>query len=190
MWGNGPKDVWAVGLVGDGAVLTGVAVHWDGVRWSSVTSLSPTELADAFTGVWSSGPNDVWIGGAKYVHHWDGVSWTHPLTAPDGGGGFLVGGSGASDVWAVAGASDGTIGASRWNGLVWQHFVVPMVDFPLSLAAISPTNAWLVGDEVISHWDGTSWTLSDAGTDLVSSNLWWDGTEIWAVAGSGLIRHP
>ena len=83
MWGNGPKDVWAVGL-GDDTASTGAAVHWDGTRWSPVTTLAPTDLATPFRSVWSSGPNDVWIGGDSALHHWDGVSWSRPLSAQNG----------------------------------------------------------------------------------------------------------
>jgi len=189
MWGNGPQDVWAVGAVDGRNSSTGGAVHWDGVRWSPVTSLSQTDLADSFSSVWSSGPNDIWIGGAAALHHWDGVSWSRPLSTPNGSP-FLVAGSGPADVWAVTTANDGTAVASYWNGLVWRTVVVPGIVGTLSVAAISPTNAWMRSDDTTAHWDGTTWALSDAGTNFLSSNLSWSGEDIWTISMRGLIRHP
>jgi hypothetical protein len=190
LWGTGPNDVWGVGSVQVPGGLDGGAIHWDGTRWSGVTSLSAADRASAFDDVWASGPNDVWIGGGDAVHHWNGQAWSKPVSST-GGGGYLVGGSGADDVWAVMDANDGSGAvASRWNGTEWRQFVVPGI-FPRTLTAISPTNAWLVGDEIAFHWDGQAWTPSDAGSTMIGAgNLYWDGQETWAIAMWGLIRHP
>jgi hypothetical protein len=181
IWGTGPNDVWAVG---------GTAVHWDGMRWSPVTSLVANDGTDSFSSVWASGPKDVWIGDSTTVHHWDGVSWTQPIS-DHGQGGFLVGGSGPSDVWAVTDAGDGmSATAWRWDGSAWKSFAAPGVTGPNRVLAISPTNAWLLGEEVISHWDGTAWTVSDAGTTFFRPDLAWDGKEVWTISMRGLLRHP
>jgi hypothetical protein len=189
MWGSGPNDVWAAG-VADGATadLTGTAVHWDGTSWSRVTSLSDADLAHPFRSLWTSGPKDVWIGADGVVLHWDGVSWSKPLSDPAGGS-FIVGGSGPADVWAVLAGGD-SASASRWNGVSWQLFPVTGAQGPLHMVATSPTSAWLRTDEAVYHWDGVAWTTSDAGTNGFSTNLVWDGKEIWAGAMWGLLRHP
>jgi hypothetical protein len=183
IWGNGPSDVWAVG---------GSAVHWDGKRWSAVATLPSTDLGHPLSSVWSSGPNDVWIGGDAAVHHWNGVSWSQPLSD---GHNFIVRGSGPTDVWAV-GPRDGTSStASHWNGACWQDFVVPGVVGPTGVAAISPTNAWVIGDgadayrDAVAHWDGKAWTPSYTGSKWLGGILWWDGREIWTTASGGLMRH-
>ena len=104
MWGTGPDDVWAVG---EGA-SRGIAVHWDGTRWSAVTSVSSADNM-AFKSVWSSSPNDVWIGTETTdptaltsggVLHWDGQSWSQPLSGATQMS-FTVGGSGRDDIWAI-----------------------------------------------------------------------------------------
>jgi hypothetical protein len=175
--------------VDSGVRFTGSVVHWDGTSWSPVTSLSAADLAHGFGSVWSSGPNDVWIGGDLAVHHWNGVSWSVPVSGQDNES-YLVGGSGPNDVWAVTSANDNKSVAAHWNGVSWQRFTVSTLVTIRSVVAISPINAWLLADEGVAHWDGAAWTLSDAGTDLFSTNLWWDGKTLWTSAMRGIIRHP
>jgi hypothetical protein len=206
MWGNGPNDVWAVGysMVGQ----TGVAVHWDGTRWTSVTSLSPTNLAQPFSSVWSSGTNDVWIGAEAAVLHWDGTSWSQPISVapgPLGIPGYVVGGSGPSDVWAVPPWGQGSPSDfssptlySHWNGTAWQDQAGPTLYQLGSMIATSPTNAWVQDGSTVAHWDGTAWTPSDTGTYEIGagvngpgpSNFYWDGTQVWTIEMDGVIRHP
>jgi hypothetical protein len=58
------------------------------------------------TGVWGSGPNDVWAVGAGYrgqgciITHWNGWTWS-PGNSRHEGGLWGVWGSGPNDVWAV-----------------------------------------------------------------------------------------
>jgi hypothetical protein len=80
--------------------------------------------------------------------------------------------------------------ASHWDGASWRQVPVGDFAFPHSVVAISPTNAWMITDEAVAHWDGTTWAASDAGTQYLSSNLAWDGKEVWTIAMRGLIRHP
>jgi hypothetical protein len=189
MWGNGPKDVWAVGQIeSEDHAFRGMAVRWDGTRWSAVTSLSSTDLAYPFFSVWSSSPNDVWIGTEVGILHWDGQSWSEPIADERR---YVVGGSGPADVWAVTQMTDLLpSNASHWNGTSWQQSTAPVVGGGMSLVSSSPTNAWLLYDEAVAHWDGTAWTPSDTGTDQFELNLYWDGTQVWTIAVGGVIRHP
>lgn len=66
VFGFTKDDIWAVG---DDATV----VHWDGQAWTKLTT--PFEAAKdkpAFTSVWGSGPNDVWIGGHGVMLHYRG----------------------------------------------------------------------------------------------------------------------
>jgi hypothetical protein len=196
MWGNGPKDVWAVGEVAvdpqteEAGDQLGVAVHWDGARWSAVTSLSSTDLAQPFRSVWSSGPDDVWIGAATAVLHWDGQTWSQSISGPNDSI-YVISGSSSSDVWAVTTDGFDMSSASHWNGTSWQQFTVPSVGAG-SLIAISPTNAWLHDGLSVAHWDGTSWTPSESGASQFpeTSNFYWDGTYVSTIANDGVIHHP
>jgi len=187
IWGSGQQDIWAVGNVDDAASnFTGRAVHWDGTRWSEVTTIPAKDVADGFDSVWSSGASDVWIGGGTAIHHWDGQSWTQESVA--GVSGWLVSGSGPKDVWAVGAKDDGSGVSLHWDGMSWQTADVPI--YPNAVVAISPTNVWAKNDDGMAHWDGQSWALSDAGTTFSTSNLWWDGKDVWTEVFQGLLRHP
>jgi hypothetical protein len=188
MWGNGPNDVWAVGSV-ESEGVSGAAVHWDGTRWSAVTTLSSTDLANRFVSVWSSSSNDVWIGTEGGVLHWDGQSWAQPIS---GGSGYAVGGSGPTDVWAITAYRDPPLppNASHWDGTSWHQFSAPDVNGAISVVSSSATNAWLLHDANVDHWDGTAWTPSDTGNYQFALNLYWDGTQVWTIAMDGIIRHP
>jgi hypothetical protein len=117
------------------------------------------------------------------VEHWDGTTWSLVTAA------HLVGAqesilsvaiAAADDVWAVGSSSNVSSGAVRtlihhWNGTKWS--VVPSpnmgtgVNELVAVDAISPSNAWAVGDyfdtdrtspihSLIEHWDGTRWKVT------------------------------
>lgn len=67
--GTSDEDIWLVGRAG-------TILHWDG-KALSVPYEAPADAA--LSGVWTSGPSDVWIFGeranASYVLRWDGSTW-------------------------------------------------------------------------------------------------------------------
>ncbi len=109
------NDVWAVGT---NALETTVAAHWNGRRWSLVSTpslhdgISPL---NSLTGVSAVSTNDVWASGYEgnvnnqnfakpYMLHWDGTSWNLITTPNMGGEGSRLNGTVAlssTDVWAV-----------------------------------------------------------------------------------------
>jgi hypothetical protein len=88
--GSSTTDVWAVG--GDG--FNGIILHWNGAAW---TTLAKGPGWPPFDGVWSSGPDDVWVLGSG-IRHWDGAAWS---TDDSGAVNDDAWGSSADDVWAV-----------------------------------------------------------------------------------------
>lgn len=116
---DAPDDVWAVGaqtLPGTTDAAAVLAEHWDGSRWSIVTSLP--DFGNTYLGsVYAASPTDVWattrqglVPGASKIVHWDGKTWT-VTQAPGPKGSELAyhydgygGGGGVSgighDVWA------------------------------------------------------------------------------------------
>jgi hypothetical protein len=103
-WGAASNDVWGT-----------AGVHWDGTMWSQAITTAVGQIA-----FWGSSATDVWaVGGLGSfpdhgsTAHWDGVAWCErdiPITedvAPGYNVRFTsenvlaVGGSSASDVWAV-----------------------------------------------------------------------------------------
>ncbi len=134
--GTGPDDVWAVGNAGN-------VIHRSATGWASAGPLGKSDflsvfdragdlwiaglggavyhdgvLVDANTtadlvGVWSSGPDDVWIAeSGSQVDHWDGSRWSPAQTGLSGI--LSLAGNDAHDVWA----SDAT-SIAHWDGRQW-----------------------------------------------------------------------
>ncbi|MBI4815782.1 MAG: hypothetical protein HY791_05980 [Deltaproteobacteria bacterium] len=141
--GTGPNDVWAVsGLGGGGSVpphATNGIWHYDGawsqpvhdgVWWSSVFALSPTEA-------WAGG-------GGGTVKHWNGTAWTQtsipgvttqdPQNAPFVGG---FAGTRYNDVWASAGGR-----LMHWDGIEWT--VLPSFGIEVADVAVASDGSVLV----------------------------------------------
>jgi hypothetical protein len=112
------NDMWAVGSQ-DGSA---VALHRDGVRWSSVpTPPPPAGGYQDLRSVSAASSSNVWAVGAStggaLMEHWDGTSWS-VVPSPAGIHGALV------DVamrksgwgWAIGKTVDGTT-----RGVILRH---------------------------------------------------------------------
>jgi hypothetical protein len=197
VWGSGPNDVWAVGGVCEtGGCIAGTILHWDGSLWSATVPLSDggAALVTSLTGVWGSGPNDVWAVGDVGILHWDGSAWSAPPFASP----LLVGvwGSGPNDVWVVGwGASP----VAHWDGSAWSRSALPASDggrlWTTMLSSVwgsGTTDVWTLGGtydgSLVLHWDGSAWSTSTSpwtNSDVLSG-VWGSGPkDVWAV-GSGI----
>ena len=101
-----PNNVWAVGEFASGGVSKTLIEHWDGTKWSVVSSpTSPNEYTKLL-GIAAVGPNDIWAvgeaGSNTYSVHWDGNSWTL-VTTPKLSFSSLkaVSATASGEVWAV-----------------------------------------------------------------------------------------
>jgi hypothetical protein len=86
------NDVWAAGGYDNGkAIFLPLFEHWDGHKWSVVSSsfvpnaslqtLSTAETSDIWAaGSYSRAANDnsIWL-----IEHWDGSRWTVKAPSPD-----------------------------------------------------------------------------------------------------------
>ena len=72
VWGSAATDVYVVGSVpGTGFNPSGVILHYDGSSWTT------TDAPVALSGVWGSGPDDVWTVGVEgTVLHYNGTEWS------------------------------------------------------------------------------------------------------------------
>src|SRR5438128_10975792 len=161
------NDVWAVGGFNTTGFIQSEAVHWNGVSWSGgstgvVTPGGGKNLLNDVTGfamdnVWAVGyfNGDNGAGGLArrtLIEHWTGSSWSQAASTNVGSGDndlFGIGGTSASDIWAV-GYSSATPGAAiqglilHYNGSVWSTFTTSGI-IPGELSAVaadSPTHAF------------------------------------------------
>ena len=123
-------------------------------------------------------PSNVWAVGTSHagalIEHFDGTHWTIIQGANEGRYATLVGVAAIlpTDVWVI-GNSSGSPFSERWNGRAWQNVPVPVTggdsDSLNALAAISARDMWAVGrsydkhtlitDQLIEHWNGSSWRI-------------------------------
>ncbi|MEO8971363.1 MAG: hypothetical protein ABI406_07175 [Ktedonobacteraceae bacterium] len=189
------SDVWAVGSsgsqLGNGQTLI---EHWNGTRWSVVTSPSPGSMYNTLNGVTAVSASDVWAVGydanttgptQTLIEHWNGSSWSvvsSPNPASLNNELFSVTAVSTSDVWAVGFISDTTASGpvdqaliEHWNGTRWSVVTSSgpgsSSSHLSSVAAVSSNNVWAVGDYMNS--DGSSGTLIEH----------WNGTS-WLVVTS------
>ena len=158
-----------------------------------------TAAAGPLSGVWGSGPDDVFVvGGADIqgeVYHWDGAAWA-AQDVPDGVP-LLVWsyGFGAEDVWSVG--LDGA--AVHWDGAAWTPVETGTDQDLWGVFGFASDDLWVVGGSppgdapTILHWDGTAFDaveLDPAQNPLEVAALfkvWGIGSRLFAVGERGLI---
>jgi hypothetical protein len=183
--GRGPNDVWATSSADDGTLA-----HWDGARWTVSTVGVHTRLAPVVFG----GTTDAYTVGGLQVFRWDGASWM-PLGAPlDGRLGGAVDPP-SSPLWAAS-VTDLWLGAEhgyyRWDGTRWAYSSLGVAVW--SIGGRSSTDAYLVLDQTIEHWDGTRTTtaamLPPGVPPFGLVGAWWSSTgELWAVTLTSQLVH-
>ena len=192
-----PNDVWAVGGNSDS-----VALHWDGVVWSSVTVPNIGTLSDLAV----TGPNDVWAAGGNVLIHWDGTNWTtyiRPAGGRDHGHRRLLlrryMGSGPNGRTPLGWKRLDFISDPYLPGAA-QRTLADVVDLPNG-------EAWAVGEWInygqdgqeggaftrhsfVVRWDGTQWNNIDTGQATSAGLTGVDArssSEVWAVGNTGLV---
>jgi hypothetical protein len=125
------NDVWAVGRVGDhdwGILDQTITEHWDGSRWTLVSSPNPGDARenDILWGVAAVTDKDVWAVGSygnadPYLYplaeHWDGQAWSQ-VSAPSIG--QLLGVAAEPRGTGVSATGD-TTGAPTFVGTLAEH---------------------------------------------------------------------
>jgi len=204
------SDVWAVGDDPAGALI----LHYDGTGWTQ----TPTPPAGNDGTLWDVDgrtATDAWAAGwtgdnttrRALMLRWDGTNWNPSVLPPavtgDGSEILSVSADSATDAWALA-STPGFTTLLHWDGSQWQTSSVTNANgfIVRSVVALSPADAWAVGDDestghqltMTEHWDGTRWnpvpTPSPGGTsqasDLADVTAT-SGNDVW-VAGSYFTR--
>ena len=165
-----PNDVWAVGSwMGEDPLVQ----HWDGRRWSAVTTPEIGGTEAILTGVDGTSSNDVWIVGQRRVDQQE-----HALVLHGGLAGFrIVPPPDASVLHAVAMYLDGTPVVAGWRindegfadgfiahltGSTWQEEATPEKEesnaFLFGLA-VGRNRVWAVGFTNVSPDGDSPFTL-------------------------------
>jgi hypothetical protein len=191
------RDAWAVGYYHNRAAAANqtLVLHWNGTTWARLASPNPQFSLNAeLYGVAATSQANAWAVGYYYngrrgayltlVLHWNGTAWKRVASpnVPRSGENYLgaVAATSATNAWAVGeyyirgGTADRTL-ILRWDGTAWKRMASPNPgtadNFLRSVVAISPTNAWAVGEyndfitrvrfsphrTLVVHWNGTTW---------------------------------
>ena len=171
-------DVWAVGCSGGCNGPDSLVLHWNGKKWSKVTSPDPGAGFDELTGVSAVSASNVWAVGyacnvancdgtgnvfSTLILHWNGKKWSR-VASPDPSTVssllFGVTAVSATDVWAAgseipdASTLMSTTMVLHWNGKKWSRVHSPTVSGASTtlygVSADSATDAWAVGNECVS----------------------------------------
>lgn len=170
LWGAAEDDVWAVGGAGviwhfTGSAWSAVAnpekrsisdvigfakddvwgasagiFRYNGSSWSYDDANPTTTL---LSGIWGSGPKDVWIvGHFMEIAHYDGQRWELSSQQNDQGPHlYAIWGSGADDVWTVG--QNGKI--MRFEGQSWSDWPSPTQQSLIGLWGSGAEDIWAVG---------------------------------------------
>ncbi len=179
------SDIWAAGYSQgyEGSALT-LTEHWDGSRWSIVTSPDPSRFSNVLTSVAAVSPDDAWAVGV--------------IAAPQAS--FASGVSRFSlDSRPPVGMTNGLI--EHWDGSSWH-----VVSYPApgqyqalsSITAYSSRDVWAAGIfmaagaqaqqgyyGLIEHWDGSSWhALKDPHNQDIASIATSSAGGLWSVGST------
>jgi hypothetical protein len=185
------SEGWAVGSFSNpDAVNEPLAEHWDGQAWqiTAAPPLPTTGASGVLNGVDEVGPANVWAAGSfvltaggtrTLIENFTGKSWAvsqspNPFTGPGADDELnAVGGTSASDLWAVGFDFDGTSISDglfeHFNGTTWETAPAPSIpgipDFA-AVSAVSASDVWAVGSALsatdstlAAHWNGQAWQL-------------------------------
>jgi hypothetical protein len=163
------------------------------------------QLDGAVLSVWGPSATDIYaVGGPRgnsgfssLVLHYDGAAWKR--LAPGGTDTFWwVHGAGAKDVWMVG--EHGRI--THWDGEHFLDFTSGTTATLFGVWAASPTDAWAVGgtpeagttspNDVLLHWDGTSWSPAPLPQALGRTmfKIWGSASsDLFVVGEAGTIWH-
>ena len=179
-------DAWAVGFAIPARREHGTLIeHWNGSTWSVNSLDAITGYSAGLNGVVDLSPTNAWAvgesGSGGLLEHWNGAAWS-TVTLPDPAftpaSGNSISADSASDIWVVGStinAAETTAPeALHYNGTTWTVVAMPepsQSSGTLSaVTAISPGNAWAVGEAtgagsapggstLTEHWNGSVWSV-------------------------------
>jgi hypothetical protein len=172
------SSAWAVGHAGTGTSAKVLMLHWNGSRWSRVTSPSVLTGAGELAAITVVSAKDAWAVGytgtftttastRTLLLHWNGTAWSR-VTTPAPVAGALSGVTAtASRGWAVGYVPNGhnfpKSLALRLSGTTWSRGSISG-GIELVGAAITGTNAaWAVGyneqGSELERWNGSTWAF-------------------------------
>lgn len=133
-------DVWAAGT-------GGIALHWDGAAWTE----HATGALGTLWGTYAAATDDVWVVGEEGVFHYDGTSWTQPLSNVAFYG---IWGDGPASIWAVG--QGGVI--AHYAGSSWSPVTTSITEDLFGISGSSSGDVIAIGSSATYAFNGSSWS--------------------------------
>ena len=190
VWVSPSGLAWAVGGDPLSVETNPIILHYDGVAWRTETMWETDRSFRSFFKVWGTADDHVLVVGSDGVALiYDGSTWTQIPTASSRD--FIsLWGSSATDIVAVGGRSNGTVG--RWDGTDWTTEILAGEPGLNGVWVDQDGRAWLAGER------GRILRLEPGGFDVVRDTnrngtllhgIFGIGEARWAVGGT-LDRRP
>jgi hypothetical protein len=221
VWGSSGSDVYAVGWFALlGLILHYDGDHWSVQELADPGAGPAGSFAENnITGIWGSSKDQVFAVGYWDVYvtlgfeSWGGSvfektgsnSWsvTGTFNAPQFQDTYAVWGTSPSDVFAGGNyiGPDGQVSGNyliHYDGSGWSTMIMPTPDQSVikEIWGSSPTDVFATGQsstaEYIYHYDGTTWTVSETSSTLISGIWGASATDVYVVGGDSrgaLILH-
>ena len=169
--GTNIDDVWLAG--GD------IAVHWDGTNFTQM--VAPDGYA-FFDDVWVTAQGRAFLASAQGLYAGDVVGLRRIAD-----GGSSIWGSSETDIWLVRYVSTGSDivhfdGATETTAVhePWK------ATGQREVRGTAPDDVWAVAENVLLHFDGTSWSEAAPSAADVYSVAVGSRTDVWAQAADGI----
>jgi len=146
-------DVWAAGsevpnILGATPMTDTLILHWNGTKWSTVSSPNVTGASNTLYGVDANSATSAWAVGNEcdffacpypgvttgtLIMHWNGKTWSKVSSPSPGDTNNVLFGVSvvtSDDAWAVGDTSGGPAGGNgslvvHWNGTKWSRVASP-----------------------------------------------------------------
>jgi hypothetical protein len=172
------SSAWAVGHAGTGTSSKVLMLHWNGSKWTRVTSPSVLTGAGALAAITVVSAKDAWAVGytgtftttastRTLLLHWNGAAWSQ-VTRPAPVAGALSGVTAtASSGWAVGYVPNGhnfpNSLALRLSGATWSRVSITGGIELVGVAVTGTSAAWALGyneqGSELERWNGSKWTF-------------------------------
>ena len=162
--GTAADDVWLVSKGGD---------IWHS-RGDGTWQDRSDERSWQLTGVWGSGPDDVYVSVlANFVYHWNGTAWGKQTDGiPIGLTYRTIWGSGPNDIIVAGPSVYRSNGDGRWMGQTVPLTVGPFVDIWSS----GPNDIWVLANNGVARWKGDGqWRAELGPRERGAVDIWGSG---------------
>lgn len=203
IWLSNSRTVTTCGRTQVGAKDRGRIMQFDGATWTTPVSLATDDTA--FTCVWGSDVDNIWVGGGSgpwlngLVYHYNGTAWSDKTANLPVSTVMIWDATGIDEnnVWMCGqDTSDSNKGVVfYYNGTDWTEvYRDASANTPLYSINAARTDSVLTAGASgrIAKWDGTSWATQTSGTANTLDGIWHLDVEDngWSREGLACLRLP